>query len=197
MAERVDKIKIVRFKFFKSPFKNSNFSPLQPLTVAPLMQQGFTYMMLLAVVAVLGITSGVAVQYQSKISHREKEKELLFRGQAIMKAIQSYYVAGKTVKLYPPSLDALLHDNRFASKKHIRKLYIDPFTLKADWVVIKNQYGAGILGVHSRSNKHPLKQANFPVGLESFELASSYSDWHFVYQLTPKVPLINKNGVTK
>ncbi|VAW80247.1 Predicted secretion system X pseudopilin PulG-like [hydrothermal vent metagenome] len=153
--------------------------------------------MMLAAVAVLGITSGVAVQYQSKISHREKEKELLFRGQAIMKAVQSYYEAGKTVKLYPPTLDALLQDDRYVLKKHLRKLYIDPFTLKADWVVIKNQYGVGIFGVHSRSDKQPVKRANFPLGLESFEAASSYSDWHFVYQPTATIPLKNKNTLKK
>jgi len=42
------------------------------------------------------------------------------------------------------------------------------------------------MGVYSKSEETPIKSANFPARLASFEEARNYSDWKFV--LSPEVP---------
>jgi hypothetical protein len=48
--------------------------------------------------------------------------------------------------------------------------------------------GGGISGVASASAEEPLKQANFPLGLEKLTGAKSYSDWVFEYVPLPAAP---------
>ena len=141
---------------------------------------GFTYLVVLAVVVVMGVSAEATVRLTSTIIKREKEQELLFRGQAYINAIQSYYLSGKTTKSFPKKLEDLLKDSRYIQKRHIRKLYSDPFTNKSDWMLIRNKNG-GINGVASRSESIPSKVANFPIGLGAFEKAETYSQWHFKY----------------
>lgn len=43
----------------------------------------------------------------------------------------------------------------------------------------------GIAGVASRSPQAPLKQVDFPVGLEKFEGARRYDEWVFEYAPRP------------
>ena len=121
-----------------------------------------------------------AVTLTSTAMKIEKESELLFRGRAYMKAIESYYYASPQRKEYPQALEDLLIDPRFPMKRHIRKLYEDPLTGKMDWRVIRNS--EGIVGVVSRVTDAPLKSSNFPTGLEGLEGASSYSQWFFVFE---------------
>lgn len=142
--------------------------------------EGYTYLVMLAVVVIMGISAEATTHLTSTILKREKEQELLFRGQAYIKAIESYYLSGKTIKSFPQSLDDLIKDSRYLQRKHIRKIYPDPFTKKADWVLIKNKLGR-ITGVASSSEDIPLKTSNFPVGLEIFEEAKTYSQWRFEY----------------
>lgn len=149
---------------------------------------GYTYLVVLVVVVVMGISAEATTRLTSTIIKRDKEQELLFRGQAYVKAIKSYYLAGKTVKTFPQSLGDLLKDPRYVNKKHLRKLYVDPFTNQADWILIRNKLG-GISGLASSSKKSSLKTANFPAGLELFEKALNYSQWHFEYN--PNITSIN------
>ena len=142
--------------------------------------KGFTFLVILAVVVVMGISADATVRLTSTVLKREKEQELLFRGQAYIKAIGSYYLSGKTINSFPKKLEDLLKDSRYIQKRHLRKLYPDPFTNKADWKLLRNKEG-GITGVVSRSEGIPLKTANFPIGLESFEQAATYSDWRFEF----------------
>ena len=144
-------------------------------------QKGFTYLVMLGIVVVLGIMAEVGVLLQSKVALREKENELLFRGMAYQKAIQSYYEAGKTVKSYPRNLQDLVRDPRFSNKRHIRELYTDPMT-GGEWLLVKD--GDNIVGVASPSQETPNKIANFPPDLEGFKNARHYSDWLFTYTFT-------------
>ena len=84
--------------------------------------KGFTYLVVLAVVVVMGISAEATVRLTSTILKREKEKELLFRGQAYANAIESYYLASKTTKSFPRNLKDLLKDTRYLKKRHLRKL---------------------------------------------------------------------------
>lgn len=127
-------------------------------------------------IAIMVEVASVSNQYHSK---RDKENELIFRGQAYVQAIKSYYEAKPKHKIYPTNLDDLISDSRFVYKRHIRKLYKDPVT-NDDWQEIKGIDG-GIIGVMSTSTEQPLKQNNFPKGLEHFENSTKYSSWHFEY----------------
>lgn len=150
-------------------------------------EAGFTYLMVLASVVVIGILAEVTHLTTWRILKADKEAELLFRGQAYLRAIQSYYesahAAAGAIKSYPRSLDDLLEDPRFPGRRHIRALYPDPMGEggKGEWLLIRAPDG-GISGVASRGKEVPLKQANFPKGLEHFAGAQAYSDWIFEYR---------------
>jgi len=146
----------------------------------PNSQRGFSYAIVLIAVIVLAITAEVAVQTTAQVMKREREAELLFRGNQYRRAIKSYYEAGAGIKLYPPSLEDLLVDPRFQGRHHIRQLYPDPMDRQGQgtWALIRSSDG-GIKGVASKSEGEPLKQANFPPGMERFAGAGSYTAWRF------------------
>ena len=53
--------------------------------------QGFTYISALVFVAIMGIALSTAGGFWSTVMKREREQELLFRGDQILRAIESYY----------------------------------------------------------------------------------------------------------
>lgn len=55
----------------------------------------------------------------------------------------------------------------------------DPIT-GADWQYL-NAPGDGFMGVHSRSDKRPLKQSRFPDDEADMAGAATYADWRFAY----------------
>lgn len=156
--------------------------PISTAGKLPSSQSGFTYVVVLVMAVVLGIVAEAAETLTSHAAQVEKESELLFRGLAYQKAIRSYYLAGG---VYPRSLEDLLKDPRFASRRHLRALYSDPMgdgTL--GWALIRASDG-GISGVASQSQQEPIKKAYFTKGLEKFQAATSYSGWIFEYVPEP------------
>lgn len=144
--------------------------------------QGFTYVGLLIAVAVLGVGLAAVGQVWRTAAAREKERELLFIGNAYRSAIMSYYWATPAgLVRYPRSLDNLLEDRRTpALKRHLRRLYPDPITGSDAWGLVPSPDG-GVAGVYSRSEQRPLKTAGF-FGVDTiFENSEKYSDWKFVY----------------
>ncbi len=143
-------------------------------------QRGFSYAVLLIAVIVIALAAEVAVQTTSQVMKRDREDELLYRGDQYRRAIKSYYESGVGIKRYPPSLDDLLVDPRFQRRRHIRQLYPDPMDRegKGEWKLIRATDG-GIKGVVSSSEDKPLKQANFPAGMERFSGAGTYAAWTF------------------
>jgi type II secretory pathway pseudopilin PulG len=150
-------------------------------------ENGFTYVMVLVAIVVIGILVEVATLLTSRTAQAEREAELLYRGQAYQRAIKNYYDTGKS---FPRSLDDLLKDPRSASKRHIRALYPDPVAKgeSKDWLLIRARDG-GIAGVASASKDEPMKKANFPKGLEKLESAKTYAEWVFEYVPVPASPL--------
>lgn len=144
-------------------------------------QRGFTYVMILVAVIVMGMFAEVATSYSSRARQMDREAELLFRGAAYRKAIKSYYDSGKPIKAYPKTLDDLLKDPRSAYKIHMRVLYPDPMGKeKGEWKLIRTADG-GISGVASASTEAPLRTGNFPKDFEKFADAKTYSEWIFEY----------------
>ena len=144
---------------------------------------GFTYMVMLVAVSLTSIAAAITGNVLSTMIQRERESELLFRGQQYLQAIQSYYEAGAQ-RQYPQTLEQLIKDPRYVARRHLRRLYSDPLMAsdqKVGWRLIENERG-GIMGVASRAEGQPLKQARFPAALKQFSGANSYSQWAFVFR---------------
>ena len=155
-------------------------------------ERGFTYVLVLVAVVVLGIVVEVTTALSSQVKRAEQEAELLYRGTTYRNAIRSYYRANGT---YPRKLEDLVRDNRHPDRHHLRALYPDPMTPlgteNGGWTLVRD-IGGGIRGIASTSAVEPRKKANFPKGFEKFEGAASYAQWVFEYvpetPVTPGVP---------
>lgn len=149
---------------------------------------GFTYLAALVMVVIMGILLAAVGQSWKTLMDREREEELLFRGMQYKDAIARWYKQpGGTGQRQRPALnelDDLLEDPNMPSKvRYLRTLYPDPLTGE-EWVPIKGGATGGIIGVHSSSEKEPIKKANFPKGLENLEEKKKYSEWQFLYEQT-------------
>ena len=153
------------------------------------MARGFTYLLLLFSVALLGIGLAVAGEVWHTAAKREKEKELLFVGDAFREAIGNYYAGSPGgLKQFPAKLEDLLRDPRFPdTRRYLRTVYADPITGKMDWVPILAPQG-GIMGVGSPSGEQPVKRSGFGDADQAFGRLRAkageklrYSDWKFVY----------------
>jgi len=150
--------------------------------------KGFTYLMALMIIMVMGIMLGMVGQSWKTIMQREREAELIFRGTQIMEAIGRWNKGAKHVKTPLRDLKDLVQDPRtLTTTRYLRRLYTDPMTGK-EWNVI-NDPNLGITGVSSTSQAKPLKVGGFPEGFESFEKKEKYSDWLFVYTMLDKKPV--------
>jgi type II secretory pathway pseudopilin PulG len=135
-----------------------------------------------ALIAVLlvSLAAAAAVTRARFEAQRERELQLLWVGNQYRQALHSYYAAlppnGKAQ--YPLRLDDLLADARFPNAvHHLRRLYPDPFTGKADWAI--DMEGGRILGVYSTSALAPVRHADLGPGNGGFGGAHTYADWHF------------------
>jgi type II secretory pathway pseudopilin PulG len=169
--------------------------------------QGFAYIALLVLIVVIGISLGAAGKYWSNVVLRDKEEELLFRGEQYRRAIELYYKSVLVAPQYPNSIDDLLMDSRTPTgRRHLRQRYKDPISGE-DFVEIRDTTTNRIIGVHSPSDKQPLKQSGFPAiysvkpillgprpgfpaNPNDFEQKGKYSEWLFVSTIIP-VPPVN------
>jgi type II secretory pathway pseudopilin PulG len=143
---------------------------------------GFTYTALLAAIVIIGISLGSATKYWQSVIVRDKEEELLFRGEQYRLAIERYFYAVPGINQFPQSIDDLMKDSRTVEgKRYLRQKYKDPFT-NEDFVEIRDLLSKRILGVHSASEKEPVKQGNFPEPYREFEGKKKYSEWKFQFQ---------------
>ena len=143
---------------------------------------GFIYLGLLVVVMIMGAALASTGALYSHEAQREKERELIFVGHQFRQAIASYYRHSPGTNAYPRTLDDLVEDKRFPMPQHhLRRIYLDPLTGKADWKLVGTPDGAGIMGVYSPSQKAPVKTANFDAADAAFKQAKKYADWQFVY----------------
>ena len=168
-----------------------------PMRSGSARQQGFTYAVLLIAVATVGAGAAASGEWWSQSERRERERELLFVGGQFREAVRRYYEASPGVaKSYPQHLDDLLVDRRFAQpRRHLRRMFRDPITGKAEWAVIESPQG-GIMGVRSLSEAPPLKTGGFAGEDEVLVGATRYSQWRFTYSASlpssPNGPLLRR-----
>lgn len=140
-------------------------------------QQGFTYMIALFLVAILSVASLSALERALTKDRREKEKQLLFAGQAYRQAIMQYY---QNSNQFPTRISDLLDaPNTSTLKRYLRRLYWDPMT-GGPFDALTNEAG-GIVGVASSSTQQPIKTGYFPPELSNFNCAKTYQQWQFIY----------------
>ncbi|MEF8700885.1 MAG: type II secretion system protein [Candidatus Accumulibacter sp. UW26] len=127
---------------------------------------GYTYLGVLLLVAISAAAMVAYAQNWATVARREKEKELIFRGEEIRRAIAAYVVAsGNQTQRLPRSLADLLADRRGAMPRyHLRRLYADPFTGQPDWVLLIAPGEGGIVGVRSRSPLRAFHIQGTPAG---------------------------------
>ncbi len=123
--------------------------------VRPSAVRGFTYLWLLFAVALTAAGLAGVGQSWRTAAHRERERELIFRGREIAAAIGTYRTlsvdGGDSAG--PTLLAELVADGRGPQTVyHLRRLYADPFTGLPDWVLIMDP-GNRIVGLRSRSNE--------------------------------------------
>ena len=149
---------------------------------------GFTFIGLMAIIAIMGVMLLAVGEVWHVARKREKEVELLFVGNQFQKAISAYYAntpAANKQQPYPTSLEDLLKDPRYPStQRYLRKIYIDPISGSTEWGIVKNPNG-GIFGIYSQSDEEPIKQSNFLLANMGFEGKTKYSEWVFMYVKTP------------
>ncbi|OGU23953.1 MAG: hypothetical protein A2580_00735 [Hydrogenophilales bacterium RIFOXYD1_FULL_62_11] len=145
-------------------------------------EQGFTYIGVLVLVALMGIALAAAGQMWHTLQQREKEQELLFIGHQFRFALDRYAkLTPGQAKRHPMVLEDLLQDSRRPEiQRYLRKIYRDPVTGNAEWGLIIGSDG-GIYGVHSLSDGEPLKKSNFGLADRQFEGRMKYSDWVFMH----------------
>lgn len=142
---------------------------------------GFTYLSLIILLAIIGLVTASALKLGAVIQRSRAELELLDIGAAFSDALKSYAdatPAGQPPQ--PPSLKELLKDPRFpGTRRHLRKLFVDPMTGKAEWGIVYLGDKVGVLAVYSLSADKPVKIGNFPARYSGFEGKNHLSDWKF------------------
>jgi type II secretory pathway pseudopilin PulG len=143
---------------------------------------GFAYLIVMMLVATVGVLLAEVVDGWHEDSRRLKEKQLLFAGQQIRRAIIAYYEhAPAQAPRFPFALADLLRDPRQpGAVRYLREIYRDPMTRSTDWGLVKSATGE-IVGVYSHALDKPLKQGNFTRDNREFEGARRYADWVFVF----------------
>ncbi len=149
-------------------------------------QAGFTYLMVLFTVAIMGSSLALVGTLWHTAAKRDKEAELLYAGNQYRLAIGRYFMNGP--RQYPRELSDLLKDQRRpVLARYLRKLYPDPITGSQEWGIVKAP-GGGIMGVYSRSKERPIKTTGFDRRDEGFENAETYADWKFVHEAQVVMP---------
>jgi type II secretory pathway pseudopilin PulG len=145
--------------------------------------RGFTYLGLLFGIALMSMVLAATATVWSVQSRRDREAMLLFVGEEVAQAIASYHdhsPAGLPPS-FPKTLQDLVDDKRWpVTRRHLRRIPIDPMTGSRDWGVIATPEGT-ILGVYSRSEERPLKRSGFGAQREGFAAAQACAGWRFVY----------------
>lgn len=96
----------------------------------PEAESGFILLAVLFLMVLILIGLAVAAPSMARSIQRDKELELVHRGEQYKRAIKLYY---KKFGAYPTSIDQLLDTNNI---RFLRKRYTDPITGKDDWRII-------------------------------------------------------------
>lgn len=139
---------------------------------------GFSYLMVMVTMTLMGILMTVAAKQWKTMVQRELEMDLLGKGMEIQAALALYSAAAKAGRvtpgeIYPQTLAELTRP----PKPFLRKVYYDPVG-HGEWELVRAPTG-GIMGVRSKSRLKPIKQNNFPLAVRHFQGKPTHYDWVF------------------
>lgn len=143
-------------------------------------EAGFSYLMVMMGIAVMGLGMTIAARQWKTMVQRELETDLLAKGMEIQTALALYSASAKAGRVmpgevYPQTLAELTR----LPKPFLRKVYLDPMG-RGEWELLRAPTG-GIMGVRSKSRHKPIKQGNFPLAVRHFEGKPTHYDWVFQY----------------
>ncbi len=149
-------------------------------------EKGYTLVAVIVAIGVMSILLAAAAPVWRHVMKREREKELLFRGNQYIEAIDRYY---RKFGRLPIQLEEL------HKTKCIRRLYPDPMTKDGKWGLIYFRGGLpearrrlpgaessqplatnAILGVYSKSKEK---------SIFIYQGKSQYDQWKFTYKRAP------------
>ena len=127
-------------------------------------QSGFTYIGLLLLLAVLSLASLLTTEVAETATRRAQERELDGIGREFADALRAYgRVTPAGASARPMRLDDLLKDPRvFATRRFLRRIYVDPLTGRAEWGTMVAP-GGGIVAVYSLAKQDRL-YGDLPAG---------------------------------
>ncbi len=143
-------------------------------------ETGFSYLMVMIAITLMGLAMTVAARQWKTMVQRELETDLLAKGIEIQTALALYSASTKAGRVlpgevYPQTLAELTRP----PKPFLRKVYLDPVG-RGEWELLRAPAG-GIMGVRSKSRQKPIKQGNFPLAVRHFEGKPTHYDWVFQY----------------
>lgn len=142
---------------------------------------GFTYISLIILLAVIGLAAAATLRLGVTLQRAAAEQALLDIGEEFSNALRSYAAATPQGQpQQPPTLQHLLKDPRFpGTRRHLRKIFVDPMTGKAEWGVVYLGDKVGVVGIYSLSTAKAIKVANFPQRFQAFNGREYVADWKF------------------
>lgn len=143
-------------------------------------QAGFAFLWTLLLLAMIAGALALVVEVETTLAQREKERELISIGRQFRAAIARYrdtpVPSGQ--REFPASLDDLLLDPRTGgTRRHLRKVFVDPMTGRAEWGLVRQE--GRIVGVHSLSDRAPIKQDGFEPEDSGLRGRQHLSEWVF------------------
>lgn len=141
-------------------------------------EQGFSYIVLMFAIVLIGLGMTVAARQWKVMVQRELEADLLSKGIEIQNALALYSAtmkAGRVMpgEIYPQSLAELTR----LPKPFLRKVYVEPLG-HGEWELVRAPTG-GIMGVRSKSKGKPIRKHDFPPAVRHFDGRPTYYDWVF------------------
>lgn len=136
--------------------RNSRLQGADPLSN----EEGMTYLFVMMLVVFMSISLMAVTEQWSVIMKRDREAELLFRGNRIKEAIDRYVADYEVQKATRPNRwPRTLKDlTKKSPKRYLQMAYLDPITGK-EFELIK--IGTELHGVQSSSTDAPLNQVDF------------------------------------
>lgn len=153
-------------------------------------KRGFIYIMVLFAIVVISIMMLKTFESWEYIMGREKEDELIFRGEQIVNAITLY---NRKKGSFPGSLEELFKN------KYLRKLYKEPFSEKGEWNIVSFPKTAGkekfvVIPFNmwkSLKGSYRVVGVASPVHKKGFRIYKEkeyYDEWLFAYGIKDKIP---------
>lgn len=145
------------------------------------LEAGFTLLALLALTAMISLTTTIAAQRWVDKTRHEREHALVRIANTYASAIAAY--RDRTPgggREYPATLDDLLLDTRYQGvARHLRQLYPDPLDPGRPWGLVRDD-GGHIVGVYSNDDRTPFATVA-PAGASAQRSpATTYADWKFI-----------------